>query len=327
MKTSWLNFAGGYSLVAAACLLGCGVEDIEATQPDALDEAALATDEQAGAEESELATMDPEALELGELEQGLLACSNPDGTNAAMAAFAVAVAQDLKRWDVGRDFVMNSTSGFSEGSFGAQQAIKLASGSDSLGPRGKSRCSDGRCARVQAILDLQYDQANGKVFFQGSGNTKVLLNPAALRSRMYAKWQEQRACDANPRDGDSNACPREQHSLNFLSAAPGGCDTDFTFAARSSSGSTLRFPGQLRHKLRFADHTNPYINFRNLGNGNVSIDPVYGLNDDGVTSTGACTAACTKISLRSVAGGCCSCAGQNRTFKSVSFSPYLFLCL
>jgi hypothetical protein len=180
---------------------------------------------------------------------------------------------------------------------------------------------------VQAILDMQYDQANGKIFFQGSGSTKVLLNPAALRSRMYAKWQEQRTCDANARDGDANACPRELHALSFVSAAPGGCDTDFTFAAKSSTGTALRFPNQLKHKLKFADATNPYINFRNLGNGNVAIDPVYGLNEDGVTNSGACTTACTKFSITSMAGACCSCAGANKTFRSVSFSPHLFLCL
>lgn len=320
MKTSWLKVVGSVSFALAAALpLGCGVEDIEPAELDPLEEPAFEL-----AEPVELA--EEEADPFGELEQGLLACANPDGTNAAMAAFAVAVAQELERWDVGRDFVMNSTSGFSEGSFGPQQAIKLASGSDALGPRGKSRCSDGRCAGVQAILDMQYDQANGKVFFQGSGNTKVLLNPAALRSRMYAKWQEQRTCDVNARDNDPNACPRELHSLNFVSTAPGGCDTDFTFAARSSTGSALRYPNQLKHKLKFADATNPYLNFRNLGNGNVSIDPVYGLNDDRGTSTGACTAACTKVSLNSVAGGCCSCAGQTKTFKSVSFSRFVFTC-
>lgn len=317
MKTSWLEIAGVVSLAFAAALpLGCGVEDIEQEGIQEADDSAAQLDE-SDAEE---------AAAFGETEQGLLSCSNPDGTNAAMAAFAVAVAQELKRWDAGRDFVLNSTSGFSEGSFGPQQAIKLATGSDALGARGKSRCSDGRCAGVQALLDMQYDQANNKVYFQGSGNTKVALNPAALRSRMYAKWQEQRACDQNARDGDNNSCPREQNALSFVSAAPGGCDTDFTFSAKSSTGTALRFPNQLKNRLKFADSSNPYINFRNLGNGNVSIDPVYGLNDDGVTSTGACTAACTKISLRSAAGACCSCAGVTKTLRTSGFSPFVFLC-
>src|SRR6185295_15711166 len=67
---------------------------------------------------------------------------------------------------------------------------------------------------------------------------------------------------------------------------------------------------QLKNELKFADSSNPYINFQNLGNGNISIDPTYGLDDDGTSSTGSCRAACTKISVSSnYAGACCSCGG------------------
>jgi hypothetical protein len=256
-----------------------------------------------------------------------MACSNPDGTNAAMAAFAVAVAQDLGRWNASKDFVMITTSGQSETSPGKQQAMKLASGSDANGAIGKNRCSDGKCAHVQAILDMQYDQANNKVYFQGTGNTKVLLNPAALRSRLYAKWQEQISCDKSPKDGDNNSCTKEQNSLKFVSSAAGGCDTNFTFQASGSNGAALKYPNQLKSMLRFADQTNPYINFQNLGNGKISIDPTYGLNDLGSSSTGSCTAACTKISVSSVAGGCCSCGGVTKKFSKAAWSPTTFLCL
>src|SRR3569832_658283 len=103
--------------------------------------------------------------------EALMSRSNLDGTNSVMAAFAVAVAQELGRWNASKDIVMNSTSGWSESSWGPQQAIKLASGSDASGPSGKSRCSDGRCARVQALLDMQYDQANNQIYIQGTGST------------------------------------------------------------------------------------------------------------------------------------------------------------
>src|SRR4029079_10596978 len=198
-------------------------------------------------------------------------------------------------WNTSKDFVMNATSGWSESSWGSQQAIKLASGSDASGPIGKSRCADGRCAKVQALLDMQYDQANNKVYIQGTGTTKVLLSPSALRSRMYAKWQEQKTCDAAPRNGDNSACTTEKHTLKFLSAAAGGCDMNFTFSAKTPSGGSLLYVNQLKNELNFADWTNPYINFTNLGNGNVSIDPTYGLDEGGTSSTGSCSAACTKI--------------------------------
>lgn len=66
-----------------------------------------------------------------------------------------------------------------------------------------------------------------------------------------------------------------------MSSAAGGCDTNFTFQATTSTGAALKYPNQLKSMLRFADQTNPYINFKNLGNGKISIDPTYGLNDLG----------------------------------------------
>src|SRR6476469_698519 len=114
-------------------------------------------------------------MELGSMDQGLLSCTKPDGSYSAMAALAVAAAHELKRWQPTRYFVMFKTSGQSEASPVMQQAIKLQTGSDASGARGKSRCADGKCARVQAILDMQYEQAANKVYFQGSGSAKVLL--------------------------------------------------------------------------------------------------------------------------------------------------------
>jgi hypothetical protein len=255
-----------------------------------------------------------------------MSCTNPDGTNSVMAAFAVAVAQELGRWNASKDFVQNNTSGQSESSGGMQQAIKLASGSDANGPIGKSRCSDGKCAKVQALLDMQYDQYNNKVYIQGTGSTKVLLSPAALRSRMFAKWNEQKACDQNARDGDNNSCTKEQHVLKYVSSAKGGCDTNFTFSVKGTTGAALKYPNQLKNMLRFADQTNPYINFQNLGNGNISIDPTYGLDDDLTNTTGSCTAACTKISTTSYAGACCSCGGATKKFAKSPYNALTYLC-
>ena len=314
MKSNWLRVAGVVSVAfGVAAFTGCGAESMD--------------DSSDGLNGDESAAVDENGMELGTIEQGLMTCTNPDGTNAAMAAFAVAVAQDLGRLNASKDFVMITTSGQSETSPGMQQAMKLASGSDANGAIGKNRCADGKCARVQAILDMQYDQANNKVYFQGTGTTKVLLNPAALRARLYAKWQDQIACDKTPKDGDVNSCTKELNSLTYVSKAAGGCDTNFTFSVKGVNNAVLKYPNQLKNEIKFADTSNPYINFTNLGNGNISIDPTYGLNDDGTTSTGSCTAACTKISVSSVAGQCCSCGGVTKTFSKAAWSPTTFLCL
>jgi hypothetical protein len=308
MKANWLKFAGALSLtLVSAVLPGCSAGDM---------------DEDFGADDSLMS----EDMDLGSLEQHLMTCSNTDGTNSLMAAFAVATAQELKRWQATRDFVMFTTSGASESSPGMQQAIKLTSGTDSTGqPRGKSRCADGKCAKVQALLDMQYEQANNKVYLQGSSSA-VLLNPGALRSRMVAKLSEQLNCDNNARDNDLTACPKEEHVLAYVSAAKGGCDTNFTFKATKTNGTALTYVNQLKNKLKFTDTANPYVSFTNLGGGNVSVDPTYGLNEDGSTSTGSCTAACTKVTTTSVAGQCCTCNGLSKKFVKAGWSATTYLC-
>jgi len=290
MKINSIKLAGVIAWIAA---IGCGAGNIEEE----------ASGDQAPADD-----------EIGTLEQGLMVCSNPDGANSVMAALAVAVGQQLGRWNATKDFD------------GSGSMLTLRSGYDSSGPIGKSRCADGTCARIQALLDMQSDAARGKVYIQGSGSTKVLLDPPSLRSRLVAKWNEQKVCDQAARNGTNTDCTTEQNVLSYLSAAPGGCDMNFTFAVKGTNGLALRYPNQLKNELKFADSQNPYINFTDLGNGNVSIDPTYGLNDDGSSSTGSCTAACTKISTTSIAGQCCSCAGVTKSFVKSAWSSTTFLC-
>jgi hypothetical protein len=320
MKTSGFKWTGALSVaLVATIVIGCGAGNPE----DSDGEQGLATEDNvSSAADGEALT----SMDIGTAEQSLMSCTNPDGANSAMAALAVAAAQELKRWQPAKDFVMFSTSGQCESCAGPQQAIKLTSGSDASGPRGKSRCADGKCAKVQALLDMQYEQANDKVFFQGSGSTKTLLNPGALRSRLVAKLNDQTICDRNARDGDNTACPKEEHVLTFQSSAKGSCDTNFFFKATKTNGQPLSFPNQLKNKLKFADITNPYINFQNLGGGVVSVDPTFGLNEDDTTSTGACMPACTRISLRDVAGDCCSCGGVNKQLSKVPWSFVTFVC-
>jgi len=312
MKSKWFKLAGVLSMAVAttAVLPGCGSGDFESFESE---------------EGAELMSVD-DSEELGTIEQAAMSCTNLDGTNAAMAAFAVAVAKELGRWQVGKDFVVVKSNGTTPGTSGQMETLALSSGSDASGAKGSSRCQVAGCPNVNAILAWQYGQANNKVYFQGSGSLKTLLNPMALASRMVAKYREQGTCDAAAKDGDVTQCPKEEHKLSYVSAAKGGCDTMFTFNVKRTDGTALKYPGQLKHKLRFADQTNPYIQFTPLANGDIMIDPTYGLNPDGTTSSGTCTAACTKVSATSVAGQCCSCGGVNKTFVKATFNASTYLC-
>ena len=267
-----------------------------------------------------------DTLELGTAEQGVMNCTNLDGTNSAMAAFAVAVAKELGRWQVGKDFVVVKSNGTTPGTTGMMETLALSSGSDTSGPKGSSRCQVAGCPNINAILAWQYAQYNNLVYFQGSGSYKTLLNPQALASRMVAKYREQGTCDAAAKDGDLTQCPVEQHKLTYVSAAAGGCDRMFTFNVKRTDGLALKYPGQLKHKLRFADQTNPYINFTPLANGDISIDPTGGLNEDGTTSSGTCLSVCTKVTTTNISGQCCSCGGVNKSFVRSTFNANTYLC-
>jgi hypothetical protein len=297
-----LSFITRSACLAAtlSALSACGAGDI-----------ADSTTEDIVGDETELV----DDTELAELDQPLVSCNNVDGTNSVMAALAVATATELRRWQPSRDFVVFGTSGRSESSLGPQQAIKLT-------PTGKAQCSDGRCFNVQALLDMQYDQANDKVKLPGN----VTLSPGALRSRLVAKLREQQTCEQRPSNGGSSNCPVEEHKLTFQRAEKGGCDTNFFFKATAPTGQPLKFPAQLKNKLMWVDSQNPYIGFQSLGDV-VSIDPTFGLNEANTTSTGACYQACTRISSSNVAGLCCSCANASRKFSKAAWSGTTFLCL
>lgn len=234
-------------------------------------------------------------------------CSNAEGAYSTMAAVAVAAAMELKRWQPRQDFQI--VRGYNN-----QEFVQLTS-------TGKSRCSDGVCFNTQALLDFQKDEANGKVVFPGN----ITLNSPALRSRMVAKFRDQLTCEAQPSNGGTTNCPAEEHTLTFQRSEKGGCDTNYFFVAKKPNGQPLQYPAQLKNKLLWADRVNPYVGFQSVGEV-VSIDPTYGLNEAGSTSTGSCTAACTKISRTNIAGQCCTCGGSTRSYSKATWNATTFLC-
>jgi len=233
-------------------------------------------------------------------------CSNHEGTASTMAAIAVSAAMELRRWQPTQDFIV--------GRVGTDEGLILTAG-------GKARCFDGRCANTQGLLDFQKNEANGQVQFPGN----VSLNSAALRSRLVAKFRDQVACEMQPSNGGSTNCPVEEHTLTFQRSEKGGCDTNYFFVARKPDGQPLQYPAQLKNKLQWADKLNPYIGFQSVGEV-VSIDPTYGLNEAGSTTTGACTAACTRLTSSNVAGQCCSCNGSTRKYVKAAWSTMAYLC-
>jgi hypothetical protein len=233
-------------------------------------------------------------------------CPNAEGTASTMAAVAVAAAMEMKRWQPTKDF-----------------QIVRQNNDDYLAitATGKARCADAVCVNTQALLDFQKPESEGKIMFPGN----VKLVPAALRSRMVAKFRDQIACEMQPSNGGTTNCPVEEHTLTFQRSEKGGCDTNYFFVARKPDGSALKYPDQLKNKLLFVDRVNPYIGFQSVGEV-VSIDPTYGLNEEGSATSGTCSAACVKITRNDVSGDCCSCLGATRTFRKSAWNAATFIC-
>lgn len=236
--------------------------------------------------------------EIGQMEQSV--CANVDGVPSAMAALAVATASELKRWRSTTDF-------------------ELRGGFLALTRAGKRRCADGSCRNTAAVLDLQR-APYGEVLLGDS-----ILDAEVLRAELAENFAEQQRCAA-PGNG-SKRCGAEPHELNLVSSESGACDTVFTFDATRPNGRPLREPERLASQLIYAGYPeNEYLSFTSTSS-TVSIDPTYGLNDSGGSSSGACTAACVKISVEDLSGRCCTCAGETRSYRRSTFNASTYLCM
>jgi hypothetical protein len=281
---------------------GCGSSDFEGESGlgdgEAIDEGSLSGDV-LGDEEGELS----DAVEVGTSQQALLfnnfsfksSCSDATGTQSVLAALAVAAATELKRWQPTADFY---------GSFGVYRLTET----------GKAQCADKKCWNTQAILDLQH-----------APNLKVEVRPGVK-------------LDVNALKLAIHASDWAQFLMSFITQAPahkfelkgtekGGCDTFYWFDVKTPSGGTVLsslLPALQRNLDWVGGSNNPYIQFQTNGT-LVGIDPTYGLNEVGSTSTGTCTAACTKMSATNIAGQCCSCNG-NKKFARSAWSTTTYIC-
>ena len=232
-------------------------------------------------------------------------CYDREGVNAVLAGLAVAMGKELRRFQPLLDLRMNSNN-----------QLELTA-------TGKARCYDGICKNTQAMLDMQKPEANGKVVFPNG----TRLDTGVLQSRLYAFYEEQRVCESRPDNHRADNCPVEAHDLKFVGTSMGACGLDFKFHAYKAGTTTkLDYPAQLKNKLLFAggDH-NPLLAFTVVGD-DITVDPTGGLVEGDSTASGSCAAVCSKYSVSSVAGACCSCSGVTRSFARSGFNGNVYLC-
>ena len=215
------------------------------------------------------------------------ACANPEGTNAMIAALAVAAGRELRRWNATADFTLT------RGEWG-ETIVGLSS-------TGQARCTSG-CPNLKALLFFQQNKYDGQIVMPGG----VKLSASSYASRLISYLERQKICESRPTwNQDPNNCPAEEHVLTLAGTSPGPCDTYYTFNARTPSGGMLKQPSMLKNKLLWAGGSdNPYLAFTSTS-GTVTIDPTFGMNEGGSSQSGSCVKTCTKFSATDINGKCC----------------------
>lgn len=265
-------------------------------------------------------------------------CSNDQATFAVMASFAVGMAKDTRRWLPMRDLQWNNSTGKLEMSTAGKDRCWVPGDPvDSSGKKIKN------CKAMNTLLRLQDDSSSGMQFAGAS------LSPGVLRSRLYAYWQRQVTCSTAPDNGAGDNCPWERHDLVFSGTATGAntCTGGLDYWYHAYYGDTTTNlsssdAAQLKNQLIWAGGTvingvseNPFLAFDSVG-GNVKIDPVEGTTGGSGSGSGSCEVAanpvwvnnayrCDNTNVTKTIGSCCSCGGQNRTWKA-ALSAGWFAC-
>lgn len=126
----------------------------------------------------------------------------------------------------------------------------------------------------------------------------------------------------------------EPHVLSYShSTNDGPCGSYDWYRIKQPNGVALKDPGSTWIQLMFAGgkptatgtDRNPYI-AQQVSGDLVAIDPTYGLNASGSSSSGSCAATCLSISLSNLANSCCSCQGVTSKFLKSAWSATTFIC-
>jgi hypothetical protein len=221
-------------------------------------------------------------------ENELAACSNDQGTNATIAALAVAMAQDMHRWQVLSDFYIYV-------GYNNQEMLGITQA-------GKNACG-GSCPTVENLLLFQDSRRDQKLVMGG-----VKVSSWNFASRLVSGYRSQQACTSG------RWCPFVAHTFDYnYTTSPGICGTNFTFGVKkpaSLGGGTLSTTeiSQLKNALHFVNSNgfNDWIDFTHT-NSTVSIDPNGQMTPPGTPGAELCN----KFSTTNINGTPCTCAVNN----------------
>ena len=195
----------------------------------------------------------------------LASCPNAQGTNAAIAAFAVAYGTEAHHWQILSDF---------EEYRGTYNQLMLR-------PTSSGACANNKCPMTSEILRYQDALNDQSIVYDGQ-----ILSSYNFASRLTTGYDNMKTYKS------SNRYTFPTHTLNFVSMQHGNvCSTDVTYNATVSSGTL----DVLVNALRFSDGNgqNPYLfTYDSSGNphlrvsgGTITIDPTGGTSGDPSVST------------------------------------------
>jgi len=198
-------------------------------------------------------------------------CDAGTGLLPTKAGLAVAMANELKRWDAVTDLTRTGSNGI------YQVALSAA---------GLKQCSDmgSTCANTKALLALQ-DISLWQVI---NPNT---FNPTAYREDLLASFarQQDRINDLKMNNPSQVPAPHKLTKVGGpTNLGSGACGPHWVYKPTSPSGGTYSTPANLANSLYFFGHpNNDFLSFT-VTNGNVAVDPFDGDNAPPITSTGSC---------------------------------------
>jgi hypothetical protein len=276
--------------------------------------------------------VETEALGTEELEAQV--CSNDQATNALIASMAVVMAREVGGWNPKTDLakVFVNPDGWN------REVVALTT-------TAKNKCSArgyGQCTVLQGLLNLQTSGAGMQ--FGGA----QLTDANVLRSRMLSYYDSQKTCiDDTTRNGDQNQpqqCPGESNSLvkykDSMSGSTCAGGKDYWYKATYAGTSTplnATDSAQLKNNLKWAGGSqNPYLAFETdpAVAGDVKIDPLDGTTGGGSSGSGSCEAAMNPVMVNNAwkcdnsnemakLNACCTCGGQQRSWKAAFQSGFV----
>jgi len=224
-----------------------------------------------------------EADALGTTEEAVTACYSNSGLNPTKAALAVAMADELGRWDPAHD--LRITDGVPLGFAAGMQVVALST---------SVVCLKNNCANTKALLGQQ-DPRLINVIDQN------VFSPAGLNSDLVASMNRSSNVLSDLQRNNPSALP-PAHKLTRVGGpvtlGPGSCGPHYVFQADHLNGTPLSSTeaSNLANGLCFygfgnCGNGNPYLKYTVTGQGCptgrtcVAVDPTDGDNGSGTTTT------------------------------------------